>query len=73
MAYFFLFTSHHAMTVALDGDLYKAPLTKDPKNALDIGTGTGKPACYTALEEISQKWGSLGTNAAYRIVGNRFR
>ncbi|KAK3947033.1 S-adenosyl-L-methionine-dependent methyltransferase [Pseudoneurospora amorphoporcata] len=32
---------HHAITIALDGDLYKAPITDKPKNVLDIGTGTG--------------------------------
>ncbi|WPJ65655.1 hypothetical protein SMAC4_09555 [Sordaria macrospora] len=32
---------HHTMTIALDGDLFKAPITEDPKNALDLGTGTG--------------------------------
>ncbi|KAK3400617.1 S-adenosyl-L-methionine-dependent methyltransferase [Sordaria brevicollis] len=32
---------HHTMTIALDGDLYKAPITENPKNVLDIGTGTG--------------------------------
>ena len=45
------------MTIALDGDLFKAPITEDPKNALDLGTGTGKPACFITLEEInSKKW-----------------
>ncbi|KAK1781460.1 S-adenosyl-L-methionine-dependent methyltransferase [Copromyces sp. CBS 386.78] len=32
---------HHAITIALDDDLYKAPITDKPKNVLDIGTGTG--------------------------------
>lgn len=33
---------HHALTLALGERLYTAPLSKDIKNALDIGTGTGK-------------------------------
>lgn len=33
---------HHAMTLILDEKLYTAPLSKDIKNALDVGTGTGK-------------------------------
>ncbi|CCC05728.1 hypothetical protein SMACR_10069 [Sordaria macrospora] len=33
--------NHHTMTIALDGDLFKAPITEDPKNALDLGTDTG--------------------------------
>ncbi|KAL0465238.1 S-adenosyl-L-methionine-dependent methyltransferase [Neurospora intermedia] len=32
---------HHAMTLILDEKLYTAPLSKDIKNALDVGTGTG--------------------------------
>ncbi|KAK3946829.1 S-adenosyl-L-methionine-dependent methyltransferase [Pseudoneurospora amorphoporcata] len=31
---------HHGMTLALDDRLYTAPLSKDIKNALDVGTGT---------------------------------
>lgn len=38
----FHFYSHHVMTLLLDGKLYLAPITKDPENILDIGTGTGK-------------------------------
>ncbi|KAA8620643.1 hypothetical protein SMACR_09998 [Sordaria macrospora] len=33
---------HHMITLLLDGELYSAPITEDPKNILDIGTGTGK-------------------------------
>ncbi|KAF5969528.1 methyltransferase [Fusarium coicis] len=32
---------HHVLTLVLDGALYLAPLSKDIKSALDIGTGTG--------------------------------
>ncbi|WPJ62724.1 hypothetical protein SMAC4_13590 [Sordaria macrospora] len=32
---------HHTITLLLDGELYSAPITEDPKNILDIGTGTG--------------------------------
>ncbi|KAK3946574.1 hypothetical protein QBC32DRAFT_249067, partial [Pseudoneurospora amorphoporcata] len=32
---------HHAMTLILNDRLYTAPLSKDIKNAIDIGTGTG--------------------------------
>ncbi|KAK1781455.1 S-adenosyl-L-methionine-dependent methyltransferase [Copromyces sp. CBS 386.78] len=32
---------HHAMTLILNDRLYTAPLSKDIKNALDVGTGTG--------------------------------
>ncbi|KAF4439311.1 hypothetical protein FACUT_4248 [Fusarium acutatum] len=34
-------SSHHVLTLVLDGALYLAPLSKDIKSALDIGTGTG--------------------------------
>ncbi|KAJ4265100.1 hypothetical protein NW762_005346 [Fusarium torreyae] len=33
--------SHHVLTLVLDGALYLAPISKDIKNAVDIGTGTG--------------------------------
>lgn len=33
--------SHHFATVLFDGELYTAPITDDPKNVIDIGTGTG--------------------------------
>lgn len=33
---------HHAMTLMLNEKLYTAPLSKNIKNALDVGTGTGK-------------------------------
>ncbi|RKK73056.1 hypothetical protein BFJ69_g9620 [Fusarium oxysporum] len=32
---------HHVLTLVLDGALYLAPIPKDIKNAIDIGTGTG--------------------------------
>ncbi|KAK1781461.1 S-adenosyl-L-methionine-dependent methyltransferase [Copromyces sp. CBS 386.78] len=32
---------HHMITVLLDGELHMAPITEDPKNIIDIGTGTG--------------------------------
>lgn len=32
---------HHIYRLALDGDLYSAPLPKDVKRCLDFGTGTG--------------------------------
>ncbi|KAK1763691.1 S-adenosyl-L-methionine-dependent methyltransferase [Phialemonium atrogriseum] len=32
---------HHLMTLTMDGKLYRAPLKKNIKKALDIGTGTG--------------------------------
>ncbi|KAF5544580.1 methyltransferase [Fusarium napiforme] len=32
--------NHHVLTLVLDGALYLAPLSKDIKSALDIGTGT---------------------------------
>ncbi|KAF4967018.1 hypothetical protein FSARC_5390 [Fusarium sarcochroum] len=32
---------HHVLTLVLDGALYLAPISKDIKNAVDIGTGTG--------------------------------
>ncbi|KAK1781469.1 S-adenosyl-L-methionine-dependent methyltransferase [Copromyces sp. CBS 386.78] len=32
---------HHLATLLYDGELYTAPITNDPKNAIDIGTGTG--------------------------------
>ena len=35
------------MSIALDDDLYKAPITDKPMNVLDIGTGTGKAAFHT--------------------------
>ena len=35
-------SSHHAFTIALDGDLYLAPLKEeDIQKVVDIGTGTG--------------------------------
>ncbi|KAF5962632.1 methyltransferase [Fusarium bulbicola] len=34
--------NHHVLTLVLAGALYLAPLSKDIKSALDIGTGTGK-------------------------------
>ncbi|KAH7635576.1 S-adenosyl-L-methionine-dependent methyltransferase [Sordaria sp. MPI-SDFR-AT-0083] len=33
--------SHHVMTLLLDGKLYTAPITDNPENIIDIGTGTG--------------------------------
>ncbi|KAK7433047.1 hypothetical protein QQZ08_000520 [Neonectria magnoliae] len=33
--------NHHVLTLVLDGALYLAPLFKDIKKAVDIGTGTG--------------------------------
>ena len=33
--------SHHLVTLLFDGELYTAPITDEPKNAIDIGTGTG--------------------------------
>ncbi|KAL5613289.1 hypothetical protein FOVSG1_002352 [Fusarium oxysporum f. sp. vasinfectum] len=33
--------NHHVLTLLLDGALYLAPIPKDIKNAIDIGTGTG--------------------------------
>ncbi|KAK7581715.1 hypothetical protein V3481_013798 [Fusarium oxysporum f. sp. vasinfectum] len=33
--------NHHVLTLVLDGALYLAPIPKDIKNAIDIGTGTG--------------------------------
>ncbi|KAF4500228.1 hypothetical protein FAGAP_3561 [Fusarium agapanthi] len=33
--------NHHVLTLVLDGALYLAPITKDIKNAIDVGTGTG--------------------------------
>ncbi|KAF4443177.1 hypothetical protein F53441_11486 [Fusarium austroafricanum] len=33
--------NHHVLTLLLDDQLYLAPLSKDIKRALDIGTGTG--------------------------------
>ncbi|KAG9498600.1 hypothetical protein J7337_009408 [Fusarium musae] len=38
---------HHVLTLVLDGALYLAPLSKDIKNAIDIGTGT---------EDCTQEW-----------------
>lgn len=38
----FLCSSHHVMTLLLDGKLYTAPITDNPENIIDIGTGTGK-------------------------------
>ncbi|XP_014550639.1 hypothetical protein COCVIDRAFT_31686 [Bipolaris victoriae FI3] len=32
---------HHICLLLLDGELYMAPLTKDPMRVLDLGTGTG--------------------------------
>ncbi|KXX75055.1 Phosphoethanolamine N-methyltransferase 1 [Madurella mycetomatis] len=32
---------HHALTMALDGKLYLAPISKNIEKAIDIGTGTG--------------------------------
>ncbi|KAK3400616.1 S-adenosyl-L-methionine-dependent methyltransferase [Sordaria brevicollis] len=32
---------HHMVTIYLDGELYEAPITKNPENILDVGTGTG--------------------------------
>ncbi|KAK0722047.1 S-adenosyl-L-methionine-dependent methyltransferase [Lasiosphaeria miniovina] len=33
--------THHYLTVILDGKLFLAPISEDPKKVLDIGTGTG--------------------------------
>ncbi|KAJ4180851.1 hypothetical protein NW755_011383 [Fusarium falciforme] len=33
--------NHHVLTLVLDGALYLAPLSKDIKKAIDVGTGTG--------------------------------
>ncbi|KPM46153.1 hypothetical protein AK830_g250 [Neonectria ditissima] len=33
--------NHHVLTLVLDGALYLAPISKDIKKAVDIGTGTG--------------------------------
>ncbi|KAH7263040.1 S-adenosyl-L-methionine-dependent methyltransferase [Fusarium tricinctum] len=33
--------NHHVLTLVLDGALFLAPISKDIKNAVDIGTGTG--------------------------------
>ncbi|KAK4242237.1 S-adenosyl-L-methionine-dependent methyltransferase [Achaetomium macrosporum] len=52
---------HHLFTLCLDGEIYAAPV-KDPKKALDIGTGTGIwaidfadmwPACEVIGTDIS--------------------
>ncbi|KAK3400615.1 S-adenosyl-L-methionine-dependent methyltransferase [Sordaria brevicollis] len=32
---------HHYATLLFDGELHTAPITNDPKNVIDIGTGTG--------------------------------
>ncbi|KAF7544847.1 hypothetical protein G7Z17_g9627 [Cylindrodendrum hubeiense] len=32
---------HHVLTLVLDGELHLAPISKDIKKAVDIGTGTG--------------------------------
>ncbi|KAK3946819.1 S-adenosyl-L-methionine-dependent methyltransferase [Pseudoneurospora amorphoporcata] len=32
---------HHVWTLTLNGNLYTAPITDDPENIIDIGTGTG--------------------------------
>ncbi|CCC05686.1 hypothetical protein SMACR_09804 [Sordaria macrospora] len=32
---------HHLANLLFDGELYTAPITDEPKNAIDIGTGTG--------------------------------
>jgi len=32
---------HHLQFLSLRGNLYAAPLTRDPHNILDCGTGTG--------------------------------
>ncbi|RSL71566.1 hypothetical protein CEP54_001346 [Fusarium duplospermum] len=33
--------NHHVLTLVLDGALYLAPISKDIKKAIDVGTGTG--------------------------------
>jgi ubiquinone/menaquinone biosynthesis C-methylase UbiE len=33
--------SHRMFTIALDGNLFRAPIDKNPQRILDIGTGTG--------------------------------
>jgi methylase of polypeptide subunit release factors len=32
---------HEIVTQMLDGQLHKAPITKNPQRILDVGTGTG--------------------------------
>ncbi|RSL58566.1 hypothetical protein CEP53_006103 [Fusarium sp. AF-6] len=33
--------NHHVLTLVLDGASYLAPISKDIKKAIDVGTGTG--------------------------------
>lgn len=42
-----ILSSHHTMSLVLDGKLYLAPL-ENPQKILDIGTGTGIWAMYAS-------------------------
>ncbi|CAM1510702.1 Fc.00g010370.m01.CDS01 [Cosmosporella sp. VM-42] len=33
--------THHYLMILFDGELYQAPIPKNPQNVLDVGTGTG--------------------------------
>ncbi|KAF5709337.1 methyltransferase [Fusarium globosum] len=59
--------NHHVLTLDLDGALYLAPLAKDIKSVVDIGTGTGTdispiqpgwipPNLRFDIEDCTQEW-----------------
>ncbi|KAA8620663.1 hypothetical protein SMACR_09157 [Sordaria macrospora] len=53
------------MTIALDGNLFKAPITEDPKNALDLGTGTDDG---TVEKDMAMgQWGKIWQEAGRRL------
>src|SRR5947209_1091117 len=41
---------HHVFCLVLDGELFRAPITKNPQRVLDMGTGTG----FWAMEFADQ-------------------
>ncbi|KAI5809426.1 UMTA methyltransferase family protein [Pyronema omphalodes] len=68
---------HEIMLMLLKGDLYRAPITNNPKRILDVGTGTGiwaidmatkfpeAAVIGTDLSPIQPKWAPL--NVSYDI------
>jgi methylase of polypeptide subunit release factors len=43
---------HHVYRLLLKGELHCAPITKDPRRVLDLGTGTGPFIISASYESV---------------------